>query len=406
MKERDNYKKLYDELVRLEKEKVSFTRDELATSTGYSYGSIGVYIRNNLRNIHVFDGNNSKLIVKNIINTDLTSFQALMSQKSDKVKQKSTLFHSLVSRSLEAFYSSIIIYNNPLIDYRIESFCILLMNAWELLLKAKIIELGDEAKIYEANGDTISVSKAIKTVFDNDKDPVRKNIELVNEIRNQAVHLLIPDIQVTLSRLFQSSIFNFITFIKESNYPNPYYKNTPGLMSFITDGDDIEDHVIIQKYGNRTSEEILKFKQKVYDIEKEINDDNFIIPIEYNVVLTKKDNEGDIKVSTSSSGESAIMIKVPKDNNKTHPFRSNNVMEIINTELKAKAINQYSLQAILLKEKIRSSHPNKYYYKQENPLTHKYSQEFIDLILEKINTIPSYIGNTNSWFSKQKKKKK
>ena len=46
----------------------------------------------------------------------------------------------LVDKSVEAYILALETINRISIQYRIETFCYLMCNAWELLLKAKIIE--------------------------------------------------------------------------------------------------------------------------------------------------------------------------------------------------------------------------------------------------------------------------
>ena len=46
-------------------------------------------------------------------------------------------YSMLLDKSIEAVLSAIELYNKPTFSYREESFAILMVNAWELLLKAK-----------------------------------------------------------------------------------------------------------------------------------------------------------------------------------------------------------------------------------------------------------------------------
>jgi hypothetical protein len=57
---------------------------------------------------------------------------------------------SFVDKSISAALSAIEIYNKPDFKYREETFSILMINSWELLLKAKIIKEndGDMKSIY------------------------------------------------------------------------------------------------------------------------------------------------------------------------------------------------------------------------------------------------------------------
>lgn len=50
----------------------------------------------------------------------------------------------LLAKSLQAAVAAIEIYNKPDFRYREESFAVLICNAWELLLKAKVLADGNE----------------------------------------------------------------------------------------------------------------------------------------------------------------------------------------------------------------------------------------------------------------------
>jgi len=391
MKTRDKYKKLYDTLATLEAQGIKFDRKDLAEKTGYSEGTIGVYIRNKLRNTFVFDTDSKKLLAKNVNAIDFPTFNDFMSQKGKKARYQSNLFTTLRERSLQAFYNAISIYNNPIREYRVESFCILLSNSWEILLKARIIEAQGESKIYRTDSKTISFRRAIELVYPKPKDPVRKNLELLNDLRDHAVHLLLPDIQQTLSRIFQASVFNYLQALHSFNYPNQYMQENPGLITLVSDLNDIENRIIKLKYGDNTANRINNFLSSVTKGEKSIGDSRFIIPVEYKVVLTKNIEEGDFRIATDSEGQPAMLINVPKDLNRTHPFRSTEIIEKVNAHYQKIVINSYTFQAIVFKEKVRTSPQNEYYYFIENPKTHKFSQNLVELIIRRIDENKNYI---------------
>jgi Protein of unknown function (DUF3644) len=55
----------------------------------------------------------------------------------------------LLAKSVEAYLLALETINRLTVTYRIETFCALMCNAWELLLKAKILEdTGDRKAIY------------------------------------------------------------------------------------------------------------------------------------------------------------------------------------------------------------------------------------------------------------------
>ena len=51
----------------------------------------------------------------------------------DDVKQR------LIDKSVEAFILALEVYNKPTIRYRIEGFSFFICNAWELMLKAELV---------------------------------------------------------------------------------------------------------------------------------------------------------------------------------------------------------------------------------------------------------------------------
>ena len=93
------------------------------------------------------------------------------------------LIDNLLNKSEEAFLMAIEIYNKPTINYRLEGFTFFICNAWELLLKAKILNDGNSIYFFDKPDRTISLSNCIKNIFTNDKDPVRKNLEIMLGLR-------------------------------------------------------------------------------------------------------------------------------------------------------------------------------------------------------------------------------
>jgi len=120
----------------------------------------------------------------------------------------------LVEKSIAAMMSAIEIYNKPDFKYREETFAILALNAWELLLKAKWLQLHGNSlkslyvmeKRFKVNGKPYKYSKPkitscgnpmthgldylAKQLFEKEHITYQavKNLEAVKEIRDSAVH--------------------------------------------------------------------------------------------------------------------------------------------------------------------------------------------------------------------------
>jgi hypothetical protein len=105
----------------------------------------------------------------------------------------------LIDSSIQAALSAIEIYNKPDFKYREQAFAILILNAWELLLKAKILSKNHEdiESIYvikdgqfktnrSQNPLTIEIIGCMRICSLN--DAVVKNLEQLIDIRDTAVH--------------------------------------------------------------------------------------------------------------------------------------------------------------------------------------------------------------------------
>lgn len=125
---------------------------------------------------------------------------------------------TLADKSIDAMLAAIEIYNKPNFAYREESFSILAINAWELLLKARILQIeknrisailayerrrkADGAlseKLYRKknrSGTHLSVglfagfNRLVNDYGDTIPKAVRENLDLLCEVRDNAVHFL------------------------------------------------------------------------------------------------------------------------------------------------------------------------------------------------------------------------
>ncbi|RDF99917.1 DUF3644 domain-containing protein, partial [Lactiplantibacillus plantarum] len=128
----------------------------------------------------------------------------------------------LVSKSIEAFIMGIEIYNKPTIKYRVEGFSFFICNAWELMLKAHLINQNGEDSIYYSDSPnrTITLESTIKKIFTNANDPLRINLERIIELRNTSTHFITEDYERIYAPLFQSCVMNFINEMEEFHKTN------------------------------------------------------------------------------------------------------------------------------------------------------------------------------------------
>ncbi len=137
------------------------------------------------------------------------------------------LFNKLLNNSLASILSAIEIYNKPDFKYRNEVFTILIINSWELLLKAKILKDNNnnlnsifiyrhgEPKVSRTgNNLTIDIVKAIKTLSLDES--IYENIKTTLEIRDSAIHFYNDrDTARIIYTLGAASIKNYQKLVKD-----------------------------------------------------------------------------------------------------------------------------------------------------------------------------------------------
>lgn len=194
----------------------------------------------------------------------------------------------IYQKSIEAAKAAIELYNKPVFPYRNESFSILMINAWELLLKAKklkennnkMVSLYIKEKVKNKKGiltkkekykrnrtgnfSTLSIVDLINTEITDEN--LKKNLSLLLEIRDNAIHCFnkpkslekeyleiiaatLSSFQVALEQWFSYDISNDDMFIIPIgfNIPKEYdvtdiSKEEKNILKYITEQKNHSDN--------------------------------------------------------------------------------------------------------------------------------------------------------------------
>jgi hypothetical protein len=101
------------------------------------------------------------------------------------------------------------------IKYRVESFAHLISNAWELLLKARAVDAAKSRHViyYKRKRNeprrTLSLRDVLSKVIPDNKDAIRRNLETVAELRDEATHYVISEVPREVVLLFQACVINY-----------------------------------------------------------------------------------------------------------------------------------------------------------------------------------------------------
>lgn len=329
----------------------------------------------------------------------------------EKNKEKFSLKKRLLDKSFEAYILALETINRLTIEYRLEAFCYLICNAWELLLKAKILEdIGAEDAIYyKQNKDkkekgnprrTLSLRDCLNQVIPNEQAPIRRNIERIEELRNESVHLVISQIPRDIMLLFQAGVLNYHSCLKKWFDKSLSDRVSAGMMSIVYDIApeqwDITNSRLQQQLGPDSAEFLSKYCAKIKQERAELQHSNqFAIGMEYHLVLTKRHNDADIVLSSGPSDKDPTQIvEVPKDPSRTHPFRQKELLKEINKKITTeRQINQYDIQCINKVYDMKKE--SKYFYQGKvEGSPGQYSRAFVDWIIKQYKRDEHFFDET------------
>ena len=214
---------------------------------------------------------------------------------------KTPKFKILLEKSVSSSVSAIEIYNKPNFIYREETFSILMINAWELLLKAKILfenknrlssifvkehkTLKNSKKSKKkyivrnrsGNPMTIGINKAL-TVLENTHDvkldmACKDNIYLLLEIRDNAIHYRNVDkhLNKKIQEIGTATLKNYLELIKDwFTYDLSKYNFYLMPLSFYHEFESFESFSV--SHTRKESDALLQYiskKEKEYEPDPE-----------------------------------------------------------------------------------------------------------------------------------------
>lgn len=266
---------------------------------------------------------------------------------------ENTLIKNMLDKSQEAFLLAIEIYNKPTIQYRLEGFSFFICNAWELLLKAYLIKtVGSKSIYYKDKTDrTIALSDCIKKVFTNNKDPIRKNLEIIIELRNTSTHYIIKELEPLYISFLQACVINYSQKLFDYFSLDVTEKINSSFMSLITNVQEFDDSKILGKYGDAIFSKYKKIEQEASEILEETSNDKLAIKINVTAQIVKNSKDAQLTFSLAKDGEQPIaIVKEIKDINSSFPYNQKKAIATINSILKKRSIehclNQYEFQNI------------------------------------------------------------
>lgn len=251
----------------------------------------------------------------------------------------------LCDNSRAAMLAAIEVYNKPQTTYREQVVTVLVVNAWELILKAALRKSRKNIFYKKKRGEDYRSFSLEHCIAEMDKyrlwpetvdgDGVRANLHILTDYRNKIIHLYVADdLNSVLYMFLQQSIVNyrdFVLAIFDKDLADditwtllPLAARTPSdtIRSLRVDGDVKSAQVV---------EDFLRDLRQIIGKAESLGADMGRIAIvqEINLQSGKKISRADLEVAINQGAPTTI-VQRKVDPNDTHPFSAGELVERAN----------------------------------------------------------------------------
>lgn len=310
----------------------------------------------------------------------------------------------LLNKSIEAYVLALETINRLSITYRVETFAYLICNAWELLLKAKILDdTRQKQAIYypRQRGErprTLALRDCLKSIFPNERDSVRRNVERVTDLRDEAVHLVVGQIPKDVLALLQASVLNYHRLLNEWFDLSLSERVPVGMMTLVydlsPDQTDLGSPVLRRRLGKDAADYLTEFEAEVRREHEELGKPSeFAVEIRYSLGIEKRSDAGDITLTAGPEGAATRVVEVAKDPSRTHPYRQKEAVAQLNSALRGdRRVTTYDVQCVIEAYKIKKR-PEYHYRGQVPGNPDQYSRDFIDWMADQHRHDPTFFAD-------------
>lgn len=245
----------------------------------------------------------------------------------------------LIKKSIDSFLMAIEVYNKPTIDYRLEGSLFFLHNAWELLLKAYLISQ-DKSIYYKSSSDSLSLRDCARKCMTNDKDPIRRNLDVIISYINMATHLVIPEYDYIMLPFVSYSVESYAKKLYEYFKINIHDYISMEFLSLFT-AKPKKNVNILTKYGSDIDTVFNDYQHKINETIEEAGETSIATSIEINLVRVNNKSKADYTFyNTNNIKEGDIVKYVDRqlDPNSTHTLTRNKLVSEINSYIEVNKI--------------------------------------------------------------------
>lgn len=323
--------------TRMKREGKIFDLCDIEQATGWNRSSVRTY----------FSKKWGTILTKNVdgifVNSKFDNFtlKSFRQHHSQTESVNKFFYNTLLNKAVTASVTAIEVYNKPDFKFREESFSILMVNAWELLLKARILQLNNDEKesiylkckgeiVFSSSGNpkTISITRAASLLQSRAEinSIIADNILLLILIRDECVHFINEDneLSVKVQTLGTASLKNFMTLAMQwfdYNFNQFNFYLMPVSFYHMTD-------MCSFSIDNNFRENMFQYLNSVEHAHDNDEDDNFSISLRLETKLVKTTSAEAMQIRLTDDPNAPELQINEEDALKNFPHTYNGLCEI------------------------------------------------------------------------------
>lgn len=296
----------------------------------------------------------------------------------------------LVDNSMAAMLAAVEVYNKPQMTYRDEVTVMLIVNAWELALKATLRQKQRSIYYSKRRGEryrSVGLDDALARVAANrlwpsgiDGPALTANIKALAEYRDRAIHLYnAQGLGAVIYPFLQQNVLNYRDFMLARFKKDLADSMTWQLLPLgATAPADAVRFMRVDKNATMVAEVqdfIGELRHLMDDVESAGSDLARVATIyDINLQSVRKMISADLVVAVSPTADGQVVLR-KTDPNQTHPLSTTNLLDRVNEKRRGRKVTTYDYQAICWKESLREN--TKYAWKHSNGVAHVWSNDAV-----------------------------
>lgn len=235
-------------------------------------------------------------------------------------KRKSPIAKSLINNSIAGIMSAIEIHNKPKIKYRYEMVVLLVLNAWELLIKGYLYKYHKNVKLFLKDGTTKPFENCLNIVnqqIGRDFNPIQENLNVLYGYRNQIAHFYITELNPIVYSLVRKNIIFYSKFLKK-HFKIDLAQESDLVLLPIGFRKPLSptDYISNNSMSDSASKEVKLFLRTVLDATKRLNDKNIeetiFVDFKMNLTNVNRTKNADLIAGIDTTKENNLSFYVNK----------------------------------------------------------------------------------------------